>query len=108
MVITSSIDAAEKAGIAAGITIEMAVQRLKVDESFFVLSQGNDIGLHRGFVIWVIQVERAAVEPYEPYLGGQPQIAILIEKKVVDAVLRKSVLVGEMPDGIAVNGFGLG
>ena len=41
------------------------------------------------------------VEPDQAHLGSQPQLALIIEKEVFDAILRQSILIGKMLDKIA-------
>jgi hypothetical protein len=85
----------------------MVVLRLEIQQPVVVLSQGGDIGFHCRFIVRIIQFESTAVETDQAYLRGEPQITVFIKKEIIDAVLRKAVLVRKMLDRVPIGRIGL-
>jgi hypothetical protein len=90
------------------ITVEVVIECLKKKGPFSVLAKRDDIRLHDLFIIGVIRLEGMTIKANEADLCSQPQIPLLIEQEVIDAVLGKAIFVCKMLDRKAVDGIGLG
>src|ERR1700733_4848935 len=66
------IDRAYKRAVAGGIAIEIVIERLKINHSFFVPSEILNIGLQHRLVVRIKKFEAVAVESHQSYLCGQP------------------------------------
>jgi hypothetical protein len=102
------IQGTQEMAVISRITIQIMIVGLKIDVPPVVLTQGYYIRFHYRLVVRIVQFKGASVEPHQTYLRTQPETTILVEKQIVDAVLRQPAFVGIMLDSVTVIEIGLG
>jgi hypothetical protein len=83
------IEGAQEMAVIPRVAVQIMIGCLKIDVPSVVLTQRHYIRLHYRLVVRVVQFKGVPVEPYQTYLRTQPQTTVLVEKQIIDAVLRQ-------------------